>query len=68
MDADKDMTYTQALAELESIVSRMQADDCDIDRLAQYTARSVELLKYCKSKLLTTDEEIRRCIVELEQS
>ncbi len=59
------MTYTQALQELEAIVGRMQAPDCDIDLLSNYTMRALELLKYCKQKLTRTDEEIRRCLEEL---
>lgn len=32
-------TYAGAITELESIVRKMQSDDCDIDSLAAYTAR-----------------------------
>ena len=31
---DKEMTYGKAVAELEAIVAKMQADNCDIDSLA----------------------------------
>lgn len=58
-------TYTQAIAELESIVRKMQSDDCDIDNLSAYTARSLQLLKICKEKLLKTDEELKRLLDEL---
>ena len=43
------MTYNQAISELEEIVRKMQAEDCDIDNLANYTARSLELLKRVKT-------------------
>lgn len=59
------LTYTKALRELEAIVARMQAPDCDIDLLSDYTRRALELLKFCKQKLTSTDEEIRRCLDEL---
>ena len=65
MDSDKTLTYSQALQQLEAIVGRMQAPDCDIDRLSEYTARALSLLKFCKTKLTRTDEEIRRCLEEL---
>ncbi len=29
----EDMTYAKAMAELESIVAKMQSDNCDIDSL-----------------------------------
>ena len=64
----EDMTYAKAMAELESIVARMQADNCDIDSLAGYTTRAMELLKYCKEKLFTTDQEVKKCLEALANS
>lgn len=61
----KNLSYNEAVNELEGIVALMQADDCDIDRLAAYTRRSLELLRHCKQKLTSTDEEIKRCLEEL---
>lgn len=60
-------TYSEALKELEQIVAEMQADNCDIDSLAQRTSRALELLKFCKDKLLKTDQEIKKCLEELSQ-
>ena len=60
-----EMTYTKAMQELESIVAKMQSDNCDIDALAAYTKRAAELIKYCREKLLTTDEEVKKCIESL---
>ncbi len=61
----EDMTYAKAMAELESIVAKMQSDNCDIDSLAGYTSRAMELLKYCKQKLFTTDQEVKKCLEAL---
>lgn len=63
----KEMTYTQAIAELESILRMMQSDDCDIDQLAAYTRRATELLKDCRSRLIATDEELRSILSDLEK-
>lgn len=60
------MTYNQAISELEEIVRKMQAEDCDIDDLATYTARSLDLLKICKNKLLKTDQELQKILEELK--
>lgn len=59
------MTYTKAIAELEAIVAKMQSDECDIDSLAGYTSRALELLKFCKEKLFTTDREVMKCLEAL---
>lgn len=52
----KDLTYTQAITELESILRTMQSDECDIDRLAALTRRATELIAECRSRLVATDE------------
>ncbi len=60
------MTYAKAMAELEGIVAKMQSDNCDIDSLAGYTTRALQLLKYCKEKLFTTDQEVKKCLEALD--
>ncbi|MDE5959982.1 MAG: exodeoxyribonuclease VII small subunit [Muribaculaceae bacterium] len=55
----KDLTYSQAVGELEGILRKMQSDDCDIDSLAAMTRRAAELLAECRSRLTATDEELR---------
>lgn len=59
------MTYSQAVAELEEIVKKMQSPECSIDNLSQYTARSLELLKVCKAKLTATDKELKKVLAEM---
>lgn len=61
----EDMTYMKAMQELEGIVAKMQSDNCDIDALADYTKRAAELIKYCREKLFTTDQEVKKCIEAL---
>lgn len=60
-----EMTYAQAIAELEEIVERMQDDNCDIDNLARYTTRSLELLRFCKQRLNTVDAELKKSLAAL---
>ncbi|ROT10999.1 exodeoxyribonuclease VII small subunit [Muribaculum intestinale] len=54
-----DMTYTQAVAEIEEILRMMQADSLDIDLLATYTRRATELLSECRRRLTDTDRELQ---------
>lgn len=64
-EKDTKLTYSQAISELERIVKEMQSENCSIDNLSAYTTRSLELLKLCKSKLLATDEELKKILAEL---
>lgn len=63
----ENITYSKAIEELENILRLMQNDKCSIDNLSQYTARALQLLKVCKAKLLTTDEELKKILSELEK-
>lgn len=63
-----EMTYTKAMQELDGIVAKMQSENCDIDSLSAYTKRAAELIKYCREKLFTTDEEVKKCIEALSNS
>lgn len=62
----KEMTYTEAVAQLEQILAYMQSDKCDIDKLSAYTRRATELLTECKQRLTATDEELRTILTQLQ--
>ena len=57
-------SYKEAVEELDGIVRKMQSPDCDIDQLSGYTSRALTLLKYCKEKLLKTEQEVKKTLVE----
>lgn len=57
-------SYKEAVEELDSIVRQMQSPECDIDKLSGYTSRALTLLKYCKEKLLKTEQEVKKTLEE----
>ena len=61
----EEMTYTQAVNELEELVKKMQDPECSIDNLSQYTKRCKELLEFCRKRLTATDEELKRILGEI---
>ena len=63
---NKQLTYNQAVNELEELVKKMQDSQCSIDLLSEYTRRSKELLDICKQKLTQTDEEVKKLLTDLE--
>ncbi len=62
-----ELSYTKAVAELETILRMMQSDECDIDKLASYTRRATELIRECRTRLTATDEELRAILADLEK-
>ena len=47
-EATQELTYTQAMKQLEEITTRLQDPNCDIDLLRDYTKQALTLLKFCK--------------------
>lgn len=60
-----DLTYTEAVNELDSILRTMQNDTCDIDLLAAYTRRATELLTECRARLTATDTELKAILADI---
>ena len=63
----KEMSYNEAVAELEQILRTMQVDQCDIDRLATLTRRATELIAECRARLTATDEELRTILAGMQE-
>lgn len=61
---DKEQKYEEAMAELQSIVTKMENDELDVDQLSEQLKRAQELIKFCKDKLTKTDEEIKKILAE----
>lgn len=59
-----EINYEAALAELQSIVSKMENDELDVDQMSVQLKRAQELIKFCKEKLTKTDEEIKKILAE----
>lgn len=64
----KELSYSQAVSELEQILALMQSDRCDIDKLSAMTRRATELLTECRSRLTATDQELRTILSQLENN
>ena len=45
-----DLGYTEALAELETILDRLEHDEPDVDRVADVVARAAELVAHCRDR------------------
>lgn len=66
MTPANELTYEDALEQLEQILRSMQSDQCDIDKLASMTKRATELLAACRAKLTATEAELREILSKIE--
>ncbi|MDE6487609.1 MAG: exodeoxyribonuclease VII small subunit [Muribaculaceae bacterium] len=62
-----ELTYTEAVGELEAIVAKLRSDNCDVDALTAMTRRAAELLTACRARLTATDTELRAILDSLQQ-
>ncbi len=64
MKKDK-ISYDEAYAELQAIMSDLQADEVSVDELSAKVKRASELLKFCHAKLRDTELEVSELIKDL---
>ncbi len=50
--------YEEALAQLESIVRKMEQNEYSIDEIAVQLKTAQQLIKFCKDKLTKTEAEL----------
>ena len=62
---NEEITYTEAKAEIEKIVSLIESESLDVDQLSKYVKRASQLVAFCKQKLTETDEELQKILEEL---
>jgi exodeoxyribonuclease VII small subunit len=60
------INYSQALEELEKIVSEIEEEDISVDELSGKVKRAAVLIRICKTVLHQTEEEINAVLQELQ--
>ncbi len=62
----KEISYNEAMSEVEKILKSLETDNPDIDTMSENVKKAVELLQICKKKLYQTDEEIKKVFDDLK--
>ena len=62
----KQLTYAEAIAELEEILSKIENGEPDVDELTHNVKRAAYLLRYCQSKLHKASSEVEDILKNLE--
>ena len=63
---NEEQKYEEALAQLETIVHKMESNEFDIDELAVQLKTAQRLITFCKDKLTKTEAEIQKIQAERE--
>ena len=57
---NEELKYEEALAQLETIVRKMESNEFDIDELAVQLKTAQRLIQFCRDKLTKTEAEIQK--------
>jgi len=60
------LNYTKAFEELQQIVQEIEQGEISVDELSQKVKRAATLIKICKDKLSSTEEDVSIILKELE--
>lgn len=64
---EKKITYTDAIEELETIVAEIEQGEISVDILSGKVKRAAELIKICKQKLSSTEEDVNKILGEIKE-
>jgi len=60
----KTLSYSEAVAEIESILAQFDHEEFDVDTLAAQVKRATELIRLCKEKLKKAENDVAAALSE----
>jgi len=61
-----DVSFGEAMEELEAILRRIESEETDIDALAEELQRAARLLELCRGKIRKAEVEVTQIVQQLE--
>ncbi len=63
-----EISYADAINELEEIVNKMENEDIEVDELSDAVKRAGILIRICREKLKVTEEEVSGLLKEISEA
>jgi len=63
----EELNYQKAFDELQMIVSEIEKGKIGVDELSEKVKRAAMLIKICKDKLYSTEDDVKRILDDLEK-
>ena len=64
--SDQEISYRDAVDEIETILGKIEEQDIDVDELSLKLKRVSELIRTCRKKLHTAEKEVEKILREME--
>jgi exodeoxyribonuclease VII small subunit len=61
----KEPNYAEAFEELQTIVAEIENGEISVDELSEKVKRATVLIKICKAKLTSTEEDVAKILKDL---
>ncbi len=61
-----ELTYEEALNELEAIIKGLETAATSVDVLSTQVTRGTQLVEFCKSKLAAVSTEVDKTVADLQ--
>lgn len=62
------LRFGDAIAELETILARIEGEEIDIDQLGEELKRATQLLELCRAKIKKAEVEVSQIVQSLERT
>jgi exodeoxyribonuclease VII small subunit len=63
---EEQIKYTEAFRELQEIVEQLEEGQITVDELSEKVKRATVLIRICKEKLSSAEEDVNKILQELE--
>ncbi len=60
--AEKELTYSEAMAQIEAILERFRTQEMDVDSLTQEVERAQRLIAQCRERLERVQSEVAKIV------
>ena len=64
----KETSYSEAIAEVEKILAKLENSTPDVDSMSAEVKRASELLQLCRKKLHDTEQSVKKAMDEQEEA
>ncbi len=65
--SDNELTYADAISELEQIITEMEDASIGVDELTDKVKRASLLLQFCRNKLTSTEQDVNNILKGFEK-
>ncbi|MCA9561965.1 MAG: exodeoxyribonuclease VII small subunit [Myxococcales bacterium] len=63
----EDLSYSDAVRELEDILAKIEDAEIDVDQLSDHVGRAAQLLKLCRQRIGRAEMQVRDVLKDMEE-